>query len=136
MSTKTITVKGCYRCPFATGMGGGDEMPSFPRCTVSGDKLIEASPSELPSAPPPVWCPLRVRELTIKVELDATLRRRCGVPFEPAGIGNHCNNYVPCPTHDGRTPRICGATSIPFEHATLGSPPCQYPVPCPIHGTR
>lgn len=65
---KTIEVTGCYRCPFAEGMGDSEQMPSFPRCSAL-DRPIEISPNDLPGAVAPSWCPLRQKQLAIMVRI-------------------------------------------------------------------
>lgn len=61
----------CAGCPFVTGMGGGDEMPSSVRCTISDGKLIPQPRSTLKDYgdPPPPWCPLRKGDQGIVVSL-------------------------------------------------------------------
>lgn len=58
----------CEHCPFVSGMGGGDEMPGFVRCTLT-KQLIDGTPHQGYGKPPPGNCPLRSGVKLIEVSI-------------------------------------------------------------------
>lgn len=70
---KDTRVLRCSDCPFVKGMGDGEVMPSFVRCTIGGaakdDGLLKKTSIYGYGEPPPHDCPLRSEPRFIVVRL-------------------------------------------------------------------